>query len=380
MKVRKRLVWWLLSVLLLFCFTGCEKTSSALPEQEFTQEQEMFLYGYQTLTEEEQKIYRQWVKGLESFQEEITLGPVSGDRLEVIGNRIMIDHPEYFWTEGGFQYYEETKLDGSVLSVRVIPDYLMGEEEAELVRTQIELCAENWLSGVSSEADPYEKIKYVYETLIREVSYDENSENNQNIQSVFLNKSTVCMGYAKATQYLLNQMGVFCTLVTGTVTDGTDAGHAWNLVRIGESYYYVDTTWGNPGYSDSQNSGVGIYYSYLCCSEETLAPTHKDNGAIPLPPCLDDSYNYYKNKGCWYETFNRDQIDQVLMQSISTEPHTTEFRFASRDAYEQAAKEMVDGTLLQEAVQKSEKLVPGQQVSWQIYYGGWDNLIVIVWN
>ena len=41
---------------------------------------------------------------------------------------------------------------------------------------------------------------------------------------------------------------------------------------------------------------------------------------------------------------------------------------------------MVTGTLLQEVVQNTGNLSPGQQVSWQIYYGGWDNLLIIVWN
>ena len=269
--------------------------------------------------------------------------------------------------------------------MKVMPDYLMNQEEAEQVQAKIEKKAQEWLSGASQEADTYEKIKYVYETLICNVDYEADSPDNQNIQSVFLEGRTVCMGYSKATQYLLNKMGIFCTLVTGTASDGAqqgnaDTGHAWNLVKIGDEFYYVDTTWGNPGYSDAQDVGVEIFYSYLCCNEDTLAPTHKANGDIPLPECRNDGYNYYKNKGCWYETYDRNQIYQVMLQNVSGEHHTTELRFASREAYEQAANEMVKGTLLQEAVQNSSQLSPGQQVSWQIYYGGWDNLIVIVWN
>lgn len=354
-------------------------------EQEITEEQAAFLYGYQNLSADEQKIYRQLVRGLEGFQEDISLSPVSEEGLEKIFNRVMIDHPEYFWIEGSFQYYMEAWPDGSTADMKVMPDYLMNQEETEQVQAKIEKKAQEWLSGASQEADTYEKIKYVYETLICNVDYEADSPDNQNIQSVFLEGRTVCMGYSKATQYLLNKMGIFCTLVTGTALDGAqqgnaDTGHAWNLVKIGDEFYYVDTTWGNPGYSDAQDVGVEIFYSYLCCNEDTLAPTHKANGDIPLPECRNDGYNYYKNKGCWYETYDRNQIYQVMLQNVSGEHHTTELRFASREAYEQAANEMVKGTLLQEAVQNSSQLSPGQQVSWQIYYGGWDNLIVIVWN
>ena len=71
---------------------------------------------------------------------------------------------------------------------------------------------------------------------------------------------------------------------------------------------------------------------------------------------------------------------QELLQTVSAEAHTTELCFASREAYDQAVADMVNGTLLQEVVQNTGNLSPGQQVSWQIYYGGWDNLLIIVWN
>lgn len=401
MKIRKKWCKNGIVLFLLVFLTGCsvenlgvDKIKEAVQahqkseeprEQEITEEQAAFLYGYQTLSADEQKIYRQLVKGLEDFQEEISLSPVSEDGVEKIFNRVMIDHPEYFWTEGSFQYYMETWPDGSAADMKVMPNYLMEQEEAKQIQADIEAKAQEWLAGVNQETDTYEKIKYVYETLIRNVDYDANSANNQNIQSVFLEGRTVCMGYSKATQYLLNQMGIFCTLVTGTASDGTqqgdaDTGHAWSLVKIGDEFYYVDTTWGNPGYSDAQNVGVDIFYSYLCCNEDTLAPTHRANDDLQLPMCRDDRYNYYKNKGCWYETYDRNQIYQVMLQNVSGEHHTTELRFASREAYEQAAEEMVQGNVMQEAVQNSSNLSPGQQVSWQIYYGGWDNLIVIVWN
>ena len=73
-------------------------------------------------------------------------------------------------------------------------------------------------------------------------------------------------------------------------------------------------------------------------------------------------------------------MSQDLRQPGRAEAHTTELWVASREAYDQAVADMVTGTLLQEVVQNTGNLSPGQQVSWQIYYGGWDNLLIIVWN
>ena len=38
------------------------------------------------------------------------------------------------------------------------------------------------------------------------------------IYSVLVNGESVCAGYARTTQYLLERLNVFCTYVTGTAT------------------------------------------------------------------------------------------------------------------------------------------------------------------
>ena len=388
MKKKRKIGTFFLIIFLIVSLSGClpKFGSESLIEEELQERQidaseEVLYYGYQSLSKEEQKVYRQIAEGLEQQEAEIRITPLSEERLMTVFNMVMIDHPEYFWIEGEFQYTTVEDLnENTKTAIQLMPVYTVEKEQTESLKQQIEQQADAWIAEIDASFDAYEKIKSVYEFLIREVEYDETSFYNQTIQSVFLEKKTVCMGYAKATQYLLNKMGIFCTLVTGNILDEANSSHAWNLVRIGENYYYVDTTWGSPGYNAQGDREDAISYSYLCCSDKIISATHKANEDILLPSCTDESYHYYRRKGCWYETYDKQRICDVLKRDIETNSPKTELCFQREEEYQQAVQDLVEGNLIQEVIQKTSILSPGQQVSWQISYGGKDNLLVILWN
>ena len=388
MKKKRKIGTFFLIIFLIVSLSGCLQKfgSESLIEEELQERQidaseEVLYYGYQSLSKEEKKVYRQIAEGLEQQEVEIRITPLSEERLMTVFNMVMIDHPEYFWIEGEFQYTTVEDLnENTKTAIQLMPVYTVEKEQTESLKQQIEQQADAWIAEIDASFDAYEKIKSVYELLIREVEYDETSFYNQTIQSVFLEKKTVCMGYAKATQYLLNKMGIFCTLVTGNILDEANSSHAWNLVRIGENYYYVDTTWGSPGYNAQGDREEAISYSYLCCSDKIISATHKANEDILLPSCTDESYHYYRRKGCWYETYDKQRICDVLKRDIETNSPKTELCFQGEEEYQQAVQDLVEGNLIQEVIQKTSILSPGQQVSWQISYGGKDNLLVILWN
>lgn len=344
-----------------------------------TNEEELY-YGYSSLGEEEQKVYRQLAQGIQDFQENIPVAALTEEQLEKVMKVLLVDHPEYFWVDGTSSYTYQELPGGKIQNLEVQPQYQVRQEEAQALQAQIETKAQEWIASIPAQADTYEKIKAVYEILIQQVEYQSDSPQNQNIRSVFLEGRTVCMGYAKAAQYLLNKMGIFCTLVTGTVTGEETSSHAWNLVKIGEQYYYMDVTWGNPGYLNPQEQDAYISYSYLCCSSQELESTHQPDETIPLPACEDDSYNYYKNRGRWYQTYDRGQIYQVLLEDLNTDAAVTELKFADAQAYEEALGDLVEGSLVEEAVQDSNAVAPGESFGWQTYYGGSDNLLIVSWQ
>ena len=77
----------------------------------------------------------------------------------------------------------------------------------------------------------------------RYVNKKKPSELSFTAYGALIRKKAVCEGYAKAFTLLARRAGIPCVYVTGT-TYGIP--HAWNIVKVGGKYRYIDTTWDDP--------------------------------------------------------------------------------------------------------------------------------------
>lgn len=257
---------------------------------------------------------------------------------------VLNDHPELFFVEG----YAYTKLmrGEETVSIEFMGTYTMEAQTAAEKREELTAAVADILSGAAKASGEYEKVKYVYETLIRETEYDRAAPDNQNILSVFLHHRSVCQGYAKATQYLLERLGVSCTLVTGSV--GTGETHAWNLVRVDGTYYYLDTTWGDASYysetgaETSEGERPQISYDYLNVTTEELLRTHTPAETVPLPVCTADAANYYVREDAYFAAYDRERL-QTLFEKKAGEGKEISLKCADAACYGEMLQRLIDG-------------------------------------
>ena len=234
------------------------------------------LYGFSMLDITQQNVYVEILYALENYVDEMEISTNQTAQIDKIFQCVLMDHPEIFYTDG-YSFVKYT-LGDEVQKITFKGTYIYNQEEKKTREEMMESVIEDILEGIEPNATDYEKVKYVYETVIENTEYDMSAEDNQNICSVFLNKASVCQGYAKAVQYLLTRLKVPATLVIGTVENGE--GHAWNLVKINNCYYYVDATWGDASYlfhlQDGQEAlnTPSINYDYLCVTTEEILRTH----------------------------------------------------------------------------------------------------------
>ncbi|MBP3261315.1 transglutaminase domain-containing protein [Pseudobutyrivibrio sp.] len=286
-------------------------------------------YAYQQLDEEGKQTYDQIYDCIISFNNRITLSTKNKDVLANAYEAVMADYGKLFWVNG-YQYNTYTN-NGEVIGLEFEPKYSMTEEQKDVYQAKIDAVATDWLSGISQSASDYDKALYVFETLIKNVDYDKDSIENQNILSVFIYKSTVCQGYADAAWYLLEQLGIKSTIITGTANNES---HAWNLVYLDDAYYYMDVTWGNSKYLDSNNDTSGrINYAYFAMTTEEISQNHVITSSFEVPECLSNADNYFVHEGLYYDWFGVDSIGQRLYESYEAGEDEIALKFSNTDLY-----------------------------------------------
>lgn len=281
-------------------------------------------FAYDSLDEVQQIWYRDIERALGTMERDVKLswdGVAEGldeTDIDTIFQCVIMDHPEIFYVDG--YSYNKYSLGDKVVSVRFSGTYNCDEDTATEKALQINAAVENVLANAPETDSEYEKVKYVYETLVLNTDYDLNSDDNQNIYSVFVNHKSVCLGYAKATQYLLLKLGIECTLVQGTVESGES--HAWNLVNVDGDYYYVDTTWGDASYQDAESNSEMYYnssinYDYLCVTTSQLLRTHTIEGYVEFPVCTATEANYYVMEDALFYEYDADRLKELFEKAKS---------------------------------------------------------------
>lgn len=229
---------------------------------------------YQMLDEKGQHVYRQIYANANAMTEAFI--PIEEVTVPEIKNAMMAvynDHPELFWLNTTFT----CKYDKNKVCAELDLDYNMTKEELDKASPDFYNTANNILTDLAN-LGPYDKEIRLHDMLIREIDYDQSADMNQSAYSALVEKKSVCAGYARAYQYLMQRMGIPCYYCTGYA--GQD--HAWNIVALDDGYYNVDVTW---------DDTPGGEYDYFNKTDEDYASTHiRQDMSINLPQCQGQRY------------------------------------------------------------------------------------------
>lgn len=329
-------------------------------------------YYFQQLSEEEQEMYAYLYEQIDAFAEDILfLKDVDSILFHKSYYALLQDCPEFFWLNAGVSITTADSTDDiSQVSILFEETTL---EEVRQQQTAVEEAASQWLAQIDPELSTYDKVKQVFELIIAQTDYVEGSAYNQDIRSVFLNQQSVCTGYAKTLEYLLNALGIPCTIINGETSDG--ALHCWNQVCIDGTYCWVDVTRGD----GSGEEGV-INYGYLCFDDGVLARNYIVGKNIELstmpdqeteffqyPACDSQKYNFFRLQGRQYDSYDPKVLQNYMLQGIDEGRSIFAFQFTSEEVFQEGVSALENEELLDEVLQE---LISRQGVgNWNYSYG-----------
>lgn len=200
------------------------------------------------------------------------------------------DNPDVFYLSPNKMYLNiETTTRGNKTTYNVYinngnqENYLIDEftskEEINNAINKIEKVRNYILQNKKSTT--YDNIKMVHDYLIENIEYETSisKENIYNIYGAMINGEAVCEGYARSFKYLMDSLGIPCTLVIGkgTNSEGRTENHAWNYVYLDNSWYAIDCTWDDP-VSRSGEVSKSAKYKYFLKGANNILKDHVPSG------------------------------------------------------------------------------------------------------
>lgn len=225
------------------------------------------------------------------------------------------DNPDIFWIASNFSY----QYDVGGNTILKLNSILSPKDQKSAIKHLSEKVA-SILSKVSPNASDYEKELYVHDYIVKNCKYTYN-KNNPKIYTSYgclIEKAAVCEGYAKATQLLLNTLGIECSTVTGA--KGNEP-HMWNIVKIKKQWYHLDVTWDG-------SSAIGRY-NYFNLDDKTIKKDHKINAQInpsdklsdqrynfKLPKCSSITENYYTKNAVKLSKLDNNSENAIIKELV----------------------------------------------------------------
>lgn len=263
-------------------------------------------------------------------------------KLSAIFTRFYNSHPELFYLkpEVKFTYYTGNRR---VQKIRLIYNKRYNKSHVNKFNTKVK----SIVSGVNMKWPSERRALYLHDYIVRNCQYDLNYK-YYDAYACLITRKAVCQGYSLAYSYLLDKVGIGNDVVSSVKLD-----HAWNSVKIGSKYYFVDCTWDDALWDTKKHR-----YNLSCMHNNFLINTSK----------MKTTGHYYKD---WVNTSGKNVYNKYTDSKYNNyywKDANTAITFIGNRAYytEQDSYDILDVKYHDYSTNKND-------TACSIYIGQWEN-------
>lgn len=289
------------------------------------------------------KLYRTVVKGELSYSFNNIDVPAYKDGMKRAVNALYADFPEFFWLNSGYSYQSNDNIFGHYINVKLsCYEYWTYTADKQGYINKVFRAADEIAAKAAVKSSTYDKVKYVHDYLIKNVSYNHatveaiqsgtsnaDSQQSHTVYGALINKTPVCDGYAKTFQFIMNILGIECEYYEGD-TDGDPSngvGHAWNYIKLDGQYYWMDVTWDD---ADFENYPLAVEYDYFCITTEQLYRTHVPHFLFTEPQCTADAYNFFTKENAHVDHYSLSAVSKAIESQLDEAMISVRFSSAAQ--------------------------------------------------
>lgn len=182
---------------------------------------------------------------------------------------VINDNPDLFYVSSSVSYsYTNTNY-----VYEIMPRYTLSNQEIQDAKLIFENGVAKALSKVDSSMTDVQKALVIHDYICDIATYpkiespSDDKEIYHSAYGLFYDGNVVCAGYTLAYSYLMNRLGIECEYVSSVALT-----HAWNSIKIGDSWYNVDVTWDDMSlYNNSMNVRGGMFHNCFLKSDEAFS-------------------------------------------------------------------------------------------------------------
>lgn len=276
-------------------------------------------YYYQTLSFRNKRCYKLIYNGLVACESEISVPVMNWNKDECfrVYRAVLRDHPYLFYVD-----HRAERAEASGKEWKIHPHYFGTSAECAGWVKKVKQNAQSIVRKASLAKKPeIEKVRSIYHLLSEQVECtglgnqrglsDKEHLLSETPWGVFFERKAGSRGLACAFKLLLNEAGIRCILVDGSVRRGGHLSeHTWTIVRCANRYSHFDLA-----YSVYQNKTGKTDYDYFGLTDGAIRVDHSEYAGVPICSSKDTEYFEHYNRVIRtrgsLERFVRNNIKQI---------------------------------------------------------------------